>query len=127
MKFILMMNVPYGNGEYQQHTLFTKESWQAHMQFMQDLNQKLRRSGEYVEVNALQPPGRARVVRHDGGRAPIISDGPFAETKEFLAGFWIVEVSGLDRALEIAAEASAAPGPDGRPMGMPIEVREVMG
>ena len=126
MKFILMINVPFGNGDYQQHTLSTPDAWQAHMQFMQDLNQKLRQSGEYVEVNALQPPGRARVVRHDGGRAPIISDGPFPETKEFLAGFWIVEVSGLDRALEIAAEASSAPGPDGRPMGMPIEVREVM-
>jgi hypothetical protein len=127
MKFILMINVPYGTGDYQQHQLFTKDAWQAHLQFMQDLNQALKRSGEFVEVNALQPPGRARVVRQEGGRAPIISDGPFAETKEFLAGFWIVEVAGPERALEIAAKASSAPGPDGKPMGMPIEVREVMG
>lgn len=125
MKFMLMINVPYGTGDYQ-HDQFSKEAWQVHTQFMQDLNEALIRSGEFVEVNALQPPGKTSVVRHGGGRVPVISDGPFAETKEFLAGFWIVEVAGRERAVEIAAQASSVPGPDGKPMGMPIEVREVI-
>jgi hypothetical protein len=125
MKFMLMINVPYANGEYQ-HQQYTAAAWQAHSQFQRELNRALTRSGEFVEVHALQPPGKTRIVRHADGRAPVISDGPFAETKEFLAGFWIVEVKSRERALEIAALASSAPGPDGKPCGNPIEVREVM-
>ncbi len=125
MKFMLMMNVPYASGDYQ-HQDWTEASWKAHSQFMMDLNRTLVRSGEFVEVHALQPPGKTRIVRHAEGRSPVISDGPFAESKEFLAGFWIVEVPGPERAYEIAALASSAPGPDGKPIGLPIEVREVM-
>ena len=63
-------------------------------------------------------------ARKDG--TPEVTDGPFAEAKEFLAGYWIVDVERPERAYEIAARASAAPGPGGAPMNMPIEVREVM-
>ncbi|MFF3774022.1 YciI family protein [Streptomyces sp. NPDC002232] len=66
------------------------------------------------------------IVRAGADGAPLVTDGPFAETKEFLAGWWIVEVPTRQRALEIAAEVSAAPGPGGAPLRMPIEVREVM-
>jgi hypothetical protein len=120
-----MINVPYATGDYQ-HQQWTETSWKVHADFMMELNRALTRSGEFVEVQALKPPGQGRIVRHAEGRAPVISDGPFAETKEFLAGFWIVEVTAAERAYEIAALASAAPGPDGKPLAMPIEVREVM-
>jgi hypothetical protein len=64
-------------------------------------------------------------VRAGKGGAPM-TDGAFAETKEFLAGYWIVEVSNAQRAYEIAAQASMAPGPGGSPVHMAIEVRRVM-
>jgi hypothetical protein len=93
---------------------------------MKDLNRDLVKSGEFVDAQGLTPPGQAKIVRY-GGAAPIVSDGPFAETKEFLAGFWIIQVEKRERAYEIAARASAAPGPDGKPLVLSIEVREVMG
>ena len=67
------------------------------------------------------------VTKKVAGGAPVVSDGPFAETKEFLAGYWIVDVEKPQRAYEIAAMASSAPGPDGQPLVIPIELREVMG
>lgn len=125
MKFMLLINVPHATGDYE-YPQWTEAAWQAHTQFNKDLNRDLSRAGELVQVQALRPPGQAKVIRYGGGRAPVVSDGPFAETKEFLAGFWIVDVSGPERAYEIASLASSAPGPDGKPLGMPIEVREVM-
>jgi hypothetical protein len=71
-------------------------------------------------------PGQARIVRAGKNGAPEVTDGPFAEAKEFLAGYWIVDVDTPERAYAIAAEASAAPGPGGKPINMAIEVREVM-
>ena len=65
-------------------------------------------------------------MRSEGEGAPEVTDGPFAESKEFLAGYWIVDVDSQERAYQIAAEASAAPGKGGAPLNMPIEVREVM-
>jgi len=70
-------------------------------------------------------PVYARIVRATGG-PPAVTDGPFPEAKEFLAGYWIVEVPTAERAYEIAAKASAAPGRGGKPLNMPIEVRQVM-
>ena len=126
MKFMLMMHAPRGTGDYQIFQ-WTPEALNAHIQFMKDLNRDLVKSGEFVEAQGLAPPGQARVVRYGGGGAPIVSDGPFAETKEFLAGFWIIQVEKRERIYEIAARASSAPGPDGKPLVIPIEVREVMG
>jgi hypothetical protein len=93
---------------------------------MQRFNQELTEPGEFVGAEGLAPPGQARVVRAGKQGAPAVTDGPFAETKEFLAGYWIVEVDGPERAYEIAAKASAAPGPGGKPLVIPIEVRQVM-
>ncbi len=124
MKFMLMMNVPHSTGDYQINQ-WTPEAFQAHIQFMKDLNRDLMKSGEFVDAQGLTPPGQAKIVRYGGG-APIVSDGPFAETKEFLAGFWIIDVEKRERAYEIAARASSAPGPDGKPLVIPIELREVM-
>ena len=125
MKFMLMMNVPRDTGDYQINQ-WTPEAFNAHIKFMMDLNRDLTKSGELVEVQALTPPGQAKLVRCDTKLAPIVSDGPFPETKEFLAGFWIVDVERTERAYEIAGKASSAPGPDGKPLVIPIEVREVM-
>jgi len=126
MKFMLMMNVPRDTGDYQINQ-WTPEAFNAHIQFMKDLNRDLTQAGELVDVQALTPPGQAKIVRYGSGGAPVVSDGPFAETKEFLAGYWIVDVERPERAYEIAAIASSAPGPDGKPLVIPIELREVMG
>lgn len=126
MKFMLMMNVPRSTGEYQINQ-WTPEAFNAHIQFMKDLNRDLTKAGELVDAQGLTPPGQARIVRCGSGGAPVVSDGPFAETKEFLAGYWIVDVETPERAYEIAARASSAPGPDGKPLVIPIELREVMG
>jgi hypothetical protein len=79
-----------------------------------------------VGAEGLAAPGEARVVRAGKNGAPAVTDGPFAEAKEFLAGFWIVDVDRTERAYEIAARASSAPGPGGTPLVIPIEVRQVM-
>ncbi|MFL6605830.1 MAG: YciI family protein [Steroidobacteraceae bacterium] len=126
MKFMLMMNTPRGTGDYQIFQ-WPPEAINAHIQFMKDLNRDLVKTGEFVDAQGLTPPGQAKIVRFGKGDAPVVSDGPFAETKEFLAGYWIIEVEKRERAYEIAARASGAPGRDGQPLVIPIEVREVMG
>src|SRR6185295_14598024 len=126
MRFILMMNTPRGSGDYQINQ-WTPEAFNAHIQFMKNLNRDLKKSGEFVDAQGLTPPGQAQIVRVGTSGAPVVSDGPFAETKEFLAGFWIIEVDRRERAYEIAAKASSAPGPAGKPLVIPIELREVMG
>ena len=124
MKFMLMMNVPQDTGDYRINQ-WTPEAFNAHIKFMKDLNRDLTKSGELVDAQGLAPPGRAKIVRFGKGGAPVASDGPFAETKEFLAGYWIVDVASPGRAYEIAARASAAPGPRGITLNMPIEVRRI--
>ena len=123
MKYILMMSVPNG-GPYQIAT-WPKEDFQAHMAFMKGLNNELRGSREFVTVQALSAPDQAMLVRAGKNGTPI-TDGVFPESKEFLAGYWIIDVESRERACEIAARASAAPGPGGAPLNMPIEVRQVM-
>jgi hypothetical protein len=98
---------------------------QAHVAYWHILNQELREAGELVSVQALAAPAQAKRVRADKSGLPI-TDGVFPETKEFLAGYWIVDVERADRALEIAARAPMAPGQGGKPLHMALEVREVM-
>ena len=123
MKYMLMMNVP-GKAPYSIST-WPKEDVKAHLEFLRQFNRKLSASGEFVGVEGLTQPDRARLIRADKDGAPI-TDGVFPETKEFLAGYWIVDVDSPERAYDLAAAASAAPGPGGAPLNMPIEVREVM-
>jgi hypothetical protein len=125
MKYMLMMNMPRGTGDYQINE-WPSAALKAHMQFMHDLNRDLGKTGELVDIQALTPPGQAQIVRCAEGGAPVVSDGPFAETKEFLAGYWIVDVENPERAHQIAARVSSAPGPDGKPLVIPVEVRRVM-
>jgi hypothetical protein len=124
MKFMLMMHAPRGTGDWAVMN-WSPEDFQAHMGFMHQLNHDLTASGEWVDGQGLAAPGEAKLVRAGKDGAPV-TDGPFPESKEFLAGFWIVEVDSPERAYEIAARASAAPGPGGKPLNMGIEVRQVM-
>lgn len=123
MKYMLMMHTPCG-GPYQIMN-WPQRDLQAHIDFMKDLNRQLQASGELVGAEGLAGPDQARRVRVGADGRPI-TDGVFPETKEFLAGFWIVDVEGPERAYAIAAQASAAPGPDGAPLRMTLEVRQVM-
>jgi hypothetical protein len=123
MKYMLMMNAP--GGPYQITTTWPKQDLEAHMAFMRRFNQKLRDAGELVGGAGLVGPDQAKLVRAGASGEPI-TDGVFPETKEFLAGYWIVDVETPERAYEIAAEASMAPGPGGKPLRMPIEVRQAM-
>jgi hypothetical protein len=97
----------------------------AHFDWLQAINRELVENGELVDAQALAGLEQAKVVRSDGG-APVLTDGPFAEYKELLAGYQMVDVDSEARAVEIAARVSAAPGPGGRPLQQPIEVRQVM-
>ena len=123
MKYMLMMNTP-GNGPYQIAS-WAAEDIQRHIQFMKDLAQRLAASGELAAAEGLAGPDQAKRVRAGNDGRPI-TDGIFPEAKEFLAGYWIVDVGSTERAYQIAAEASAAPGRGGKPLNMAIEVRQVM-
>lgn len=125
MKYLLMMHAPYGTGDYDIFS-WNAEDFKAHMDHLDRLNDALREAGEWVDVHALTPPRKAILVRA-GKNGESVTDGPFPETKEFLAGYWIVDVDTPERAIEIATQASRAPGPGGVPLNMPIEVRQVMG
>ena len=98
----------------------------AHIQFMHDFNKQLKADGHFVEAQGLDMPQAARVVRARADGSAAVTDGPFAEAKEFLAGFWVIDVETKEQAYEIAARASAAPGKGGEQMSIPIEVRQVM-
>jgi hypothetical protein len=93
---------------------------------MVQFNKDLRAEGALVGAEGLAEPRQARIVRAGKGSKPEVTDGPFAESKEFLAGYWIVDVENPEQAYAIAGRASAAPGPGGRPLNIPIEVRQVM-
>ena len=125
MKFMLMMNAPRGNGDYAVMK-WPPHDLKAHVDFMHELNRELAETGERVSAEGLDIPGNARIVRAGKDGTPEVTDGPFPESKEFLAGYWIVDVESPERAYAIAAQASTAPGPGGAPMNMAIEVREVM-
>ena len=124
MRYMLMMNVPAGTGEYQISD-WSPEDVKAHMAFMGSYNKDLQAAGEWVDGQGLTPPSQAKLVRA-GKKGEPITDGPFPESKEFLAGFWLIDVDSAERAYALAAKASAAPGPRGAPLNMAIEVRPVL-
>jgi hypothetical protein len=126
MRFILLQDYAPTDAATELIWDWPPEDAEAHIEFQRELNGRLTETGELVEAQALAAPELARVVVHDGVGAPVVTDGPFPEAKELLAGYRIVDVDSLERALEIAAEASAAPGPGGKPIKTPIEVRELM-
>jgi len=125
MKYMLMMHAPKEGWTTAGIGTWPPKDIEAHIQFMMDLNRKLMASGEFVGAEGLAGPEEAKSVRARKDGTPD-TDGPFAEAKEFLAGFWILDVESTQRAYEIAAIVSAAPGKGGAPLYMPVEVRQVM-
>lgn len=123
MKYILMMNVPKTG--YETFMAWPKKDIQTHIAFMHSFNKSLQESGEFVAAEGLASPHEAKIVRAGADGAPV-TDGVFPESKEFLAGYWIVDVASPEQAYAIAGRASAAPGPGGAPINMAIEVRQVM-
>ncbi|GAB2546149.1 YciI family protein [Nocardia heshunensis] len=100
---------------------WTPEELTAHVQYMTDFATRLEQTGEFVEHQALSPQGT--FVRSDGEGRPPVTDGPFAETKDLIAGWTIIDVETYERALELAAELSAAPGAGGKPILEWLEIR----
>jgi hypothetical protein len=101
------------------------EEIEAHLDYYKALNKELLESGELVQMEVLAGPDLAKIVTSDG-TAPVVTDGPFQEFKEWLAGYQIVDVESEERAIEIAAKVSAVPGPGGVATQQPIQVRQVM-
>ena len=122
MKYMLLMNGT--KADYEWYARWPKQDLQAHQAFMHSFNKELKESGAFVLAEGLGFPGEAKMVRAGKDGEPV-TDGVFPEAKEFLAGFWIVDVESAEEAYRIAARASAAPGPKDRG-NQPIEVRQVM-
>jgi hypothetical protein len=127
MKFMLLQD--YGGVDESVPPMgeWTPEEVDAHITYQKDLNAELRERGELVDARGLASPELAKFVVSDGTAAPVVTDGPFPESKELLAGYRMIDVESVERAVEIAARGSAAPGPGGIPIKQTIEVREVMG
>ena len=123
MKYILMMNIPKAG--YGVFGSWSQKDIAVNLAFVRGMNKTLSESGEFVAADGLAQPDQARVVRAGKDGVPF-TDGVFPESKEFLAGYLIVDVDSTERAYEIAAIWSASPGPGGLPLNMPIEVRQAM-
>jgi hypothetical protein len=123
MKYILLMSGT--NAGVDTYFAWSKKDIDAHMTVLKSINMELIESGEFVATEGLARPDKAVVVRGQKAGMPI-TDGIFPEAKEFLLGYWIVDVKTLERAYEIASRISVAPGPGGVPTNMPIEVRQIV-
>lgn len=121
MKYILLMSGSKAGVD--SYHAWSKKDIDAHMAVLVSLNRELTESGEFIATQGLAEPSEAKVVRGLKNGMPV-TDGIFPESKEFLLGYWIVDVATPDRAYEIAGRISAAPGPGGVPTNMPIEVRQ---
>src|SRR6202043_3106203 len=121
MKYILLMSGTAAGVEG--YHAWPKHDIEAHRAVLHRINKDLAESGEFVATQGLTQPNEAKVVRGEKNGVPV-TDGIFPESKEFLLGYWIVDVATPDRAYAIAGRISAAPGPGGIPTNMPIEVRQ---
>jgi hypothetical protein len=123
MKFILMMTGT--KADWDQYAKWSKEDLARNVAFMREFSKELKDLGVFVGTEGLGWPGEAKMVRAGNSGEPI-TDGVFPESKEFLAGYWIIDVESPEQAYKIAARASAAPGAGGKPGSLPIEVRQVL-
>lgn len=123
MKFMLLMNG--SPSDFDQYAKWSKEDLQRNVAFMRQFSQELKDSGVFVSSEGLAFPQQAKLVRAGQNGEPI-TDGIFPESKEFLAGYWIIDVENTQEAYKRAARLSACPGPGGKPGNIPIEVRQVM-
>ncbi|MEU5550292.1 YciI family protein [Micromonospora sp. NPDC047793] len=123
---MLLMQFSVAGTDFPPIHTWTPEEIRAHIAFMGEVGAKLAADGELVDGQGLAGPAQAKIVRAGAASAPVVTEGPFAETKEFLAGYWIVDTDTPERAVEIAAWISTAPGPGGAPLNMPIEVHPLL-
>ncbi|GAA4388749.1 YciI family protein [Actinomadura sp. NPDC048032] len=100
---------------------WTPDELTAHVQYMQDFITRLEGTGEFVDSQGLSQEGS--FVRYGGEGRPPVTDGPFAETKDLIAGWITIDVESRERAFELAGELSAAPGAGGKPIYEWLEVR----
>jgi len=126
MRFLLLQNYGEVESDCPPMTEWSPGDIKAHIDFQHMMNAELTERGELVDAQGLAGPDQAKFVVSDGQGAPVITDGPFPESKELLAGYRLVDVETAERAIEIAAQASAAPGMNGVPIRQPIEVRQVL-
>jgi hypothetical protein len=123
MKYILMMNGT--KSDFEGYARWSKEDLQANVAFMRAFSKELKEAGVFVGSEGLGWPHEAKLVRA-GSKGEPVTDGVFPESKEFLAGYWIVDVENLEQAVTIAARLSGAPGADGKASSMPVELRQVL-
>jgi hypothetical protein len=123
MKYMLLMSATKEVFEW--YSKWPQDDLQRNIAFMRNFNKELKESGVLVGTAGLAFPDQAKIVKAGKNGEPI-TDGVFPESKEFLAGYWIIDVENAEEAYKIAARASLAPAPAGTPDTMPIEVREVM-
>src|SRR5215468_714099 len=121
MKYILLMSAT--KADVDAYHTWSKRDMEAHMAVLRGITNELTASGEFVSTQGLATPIEAKVVRGEKNGLPV-TDGIFPESKEFLLGYWIVDVASAERAYAIAGQISAAPGPGGKPTNMTIEVRQ---
>lgn len=126
MKYILMMQFKIAGWDTGNVTNWKPEDIQANADFLTRFRKELSETGEFVSTEGLGGPENSKVVRANPDGSSAVTDGPFPESKEFLAGFWIVDVETAERAWEIAGQLSAIPGPGGKPANLPILVRPIM-
>ncbi|HEX7828842.1 MAG TPA: YciI family protein [Thermoanaerobaculia bacterium] len=124
MKYMMMMYSP--RSAWEEFGTWSKEDIRAQMEHMMDLNRELQAAGEFVVAEGLAGPEQARIVRARKDGTPEVTDGPYPEAKEFLGGYWILDVETAERVYEIAARVSAVPGKGGVPVNMAIEVRPIL-
>ena len=128
MKYLILKHYRGGPAkavDYPPADQWKPEEWDAHIQYMRDFVTRLQETGEFVDEQALAPGGA--FVRYDGEGRPPVTDGPFAETKDLIAGWYVIDVDSYERAIELAGELSAAPGPGGKPLHEWLEVRPFYG
>lgn len=122
--FLILTN--HGGSDVPHMTEWDPADVTAHLDYLRALNDELIASGELVDMRALADPAMGKRVKSDGASSPVVTDGPYPEAKEVLAGFQLVDVESEERAVEIAARVSAVPGPGGVPTQQVTEIRQVM-
>ncbi|MHA6764310.1 YciI family protein [Streptacidiphilus sp. PAMC 29251] len=123
---MLLMQFSQESAGFPAITEWTQDELQAHIAFMGGVLKKIPEYGQLIDAQGLDMPDKARIVRAGSGGETVVTDGPYPETKEFLAGYWVVEVPTPEAAYGLAAYISTAPGPGGRPLNMPIHVQPVI-
>jgi hypothetical protein len=116
MKYMILINASQRDydamaGQPGEQPDWTPEDFAAMGAFMESFNQELAESGELVDTRGLTAPVHSRRIKLRDG-VPVVTDGPYAESEEVLAGYWIVECDSFDRATEIASRLTGTPGPE---------------